>query len=72
MSIDDVSLNRELADLSANVKHILKNQETIMGTFERHENRIRTLETAHSKLLGMGAMVAVIVSAMVEWVKHRV
>jgi hypothetical protein len=68
----DYNIDWQIGELSGKIDQILENQKLIMSKFDSHDIRLRGLERAHSQILGVGAVIALIVSAMTQWLKTKV
>jgi len=68
----EYNIDWQIGELSGKIDQILENQKLIMSKFDTHDVRLRSLEKGHAQLLGVGAVIAVIVSAMTQWVKAKV
>lgn len=62
-------LHRSLGRLEGKIDHVLNNQSEFKDTFERHDQRLRHLESWHYRSLGVIAAITFFFSLTWEWIK---
>jgi hypothetical protein len=67
----DYNADWQIGELSGKIDQILENQKLIMAKFDTHDGRLRALERADAHLLGVGAVIAFVVSIFSQWFKTK-
>lgn len=59
-----------LARLETKLDHVLDNQVAFRTSFEKHDERLKTLEQSRSHLVGFSAAVAAVMTLVLTHVKN--
>lgn len=69
-NIDDVS--HSIGRIEAKVDTLLEAHERFSTKFDRHDDRLKTLEGHKSYILGIVAAITILFTVLVEFVKARI
>lgn len=64
--------HRDFGRLESKVDRLLDTQKEFMTKFEKHDDRLKGLEVYRSYLIGIVAVVGILISVAVDFVKYRI
>ena len=69
-NIDEIS--HSIGRLESKLDHLVESHEAFTQRFEKHDDRLKEIESYKNYLMGIVAVIAIVFSVAVDFVKHRI
>lgn len=69
--INSLDIER-LARLETKIDHVLENQEAFRRVFEKHDERLKNLETSRAGIYGVAGAIGAAGAFLMDFLKHSI